>query len=185
MSAGVTMKRLEVPAVVLVDPKYSHNVGAAIRALSCFGVSTLFWTGTRVTGDEYERLPREERMKGYAAVNWQRSERPFDALPVDCTPVCVDLFEHSEPLTTFEHPARPVYVFGPEDGAVPPAYRTLCHRFVHIPSFHCLNLSAAVNVLLYDRLMKRQLVGEEPILPLNEMLHEHRGEITAAGWNGQ
>jgi hypothetical protein len=26
------------PAVALVDPKFSHNVGAAVRAASCYGV---------------------------------------------------------------------------------------------------------------------------------------------------
>ena len=31
--------------VVLIDPKYSDNVGATIRACSCFGVESLVWTG--------------------------------------------------------------------------------------------------------------------------------------------
>lgn len=36
------------PAVALVNPKFDHNVGAALRACSCFGVQQLWWTGSRV-----------------------------------------------------------------------------------------------------------------------------------------
>jgi tRNA(Leu) C34 or U34 (ribose-2'-O)-methylase TrmL len=29
---------IATPAVVMIDPKFPHNVGAAIRAASCWGV---------------------------------------------------------------------------------------------------------------------------------------------------
>jgi hypothetical protein len=49
------------PAVALIDPKYPHNAGAALRACSCWGVGQLWWTGGRVALDAPcgERLPRE------------------------------------------------------------------------------------------------------------------------------
>jgi len=147
------------------------------------------WTGSRIELSKYERLPREERMKGYKSVRFANHQRPFESFG-DFTPVCVEVYEQSEPLTTFEHPEDGVYVFGPEDGNVPQVIRRLCHRFVHIPSHFCLNLSAAVNVVLAHRLMSRQLIGKEPMLPLREMLHEVRGEIVtptmdAVGWDGK
>lgn len=37
------------PAVALVNPKFPHNVGAAVRAASCFGVSQVWYTGDRVS----------------------------------------------------------------------------------------------------------------------------------------
>jgi tRNA C32,U32 (ribose-2'-O)-methylase TrmJ len=43
--------RGQPPAVALIDPKYPHNVGAALRACSCWGVGQLWWTGDRVTLD--------------------------------------------------------------------------------------------------------------------------------------
>jgi len=181
---------METPAVVLLDPKYPHNVGAAIRACSCFDVNSLIWTGERVNPAKYERLPREERMKGYKRVDFRNHQRPFGLLPKDSTPVCVEVFDSSEPLTTFEHPENAVYVFGPEDGRVPQVIRRLCHRFVHIPSHFCLNLSAAVNVVLAHRVMSRQLAGKQPILPLREMLYEVRGReptptMDKVGWDGK
>lgn len=110
------------PAVTLIDPKYPHNVGAALRACSCWGVGQLWWTGRRVT---------------------------------------------------LNVPRGPV--------------RLLCHRFVVIPTHLCLNLAAAGNVVLYDRRLKRHLAGLEPLGPMREMLHEHRGPVyTSSGsWIGR
>jgi tRNA(Leu) C34 or U34 (ribose-2'-O)-methylase TrmL len=176
------------PGLVLVNTKYVHNVAAAIRAASCFDVTCLIWTGPRVDPTVLDRLPREERMKGYRDVAWShdKQNKPFDYFRPGVTPVCVELLENSEPLTTFEHPENAVYVFGPEDGSVPQVLRRFCHRFVHIQSNHCLNLAAAVNVVLHDRRSKLQLSGRLPILPTSEMLHEHRSpmELNVPGWDG-
>ena len=88
---------------------------------SCFDVTRLVWTGSRIDLSPLERLPREERMKGYKDVAWTHDEvdKPFKFFKSDVTPVCVELLENSEPLTTFQHPDNAVYVFGPEDGGVP------------------------------------------------------------------
>jgi tRNA(Leu) C34 or U34 (ribose-2'-O)-methylase TrmL len=177
------------PGLILVSPKYLHNIAAAIRAASCFDVTRLVWTGSRIDLSPLERLPREERMKGYKDVDWthDQKDKPFRFFLPDVAPVCVELLEKSEPLTTFEHPENAVYVFGPEDGAVPQVIRRFCHRFVHIQSNHCLNLAAAINVVLHDRKAKLQLSGRLPILPTGEMLKEHRGpmELSFPGWDGK
>lgn len=176
--------RVRPPAVALIDPKYPHNVGAALRACSCWGVGQLWWTGGRVTLDvpRGARLPREERMKGYRSVELFRDDRVFDRLgPGPVTPVAVELRPAAESLVTFEHPEEALYVFGPEDGSLPKAVRLLCHRFVVIPTHHCLNLAAAVNVVLYDRRLKRQRDGREPLGPVREMLREHRGPVAGLG----
>ena len=164
------------PAVALIDPKYPHNVGAALRACSCWGIGQLWWTGRRVTLDvpRGQRLPREERMKGYRSVQLARDDRLFDRFePGSVTPVAVELWPDAESLVSFEHPADALYVFGPEDGGLPRPVRLRCHRFVFIPTHHCLNLAAAVNVVLYDRRLKRHLAGKEPLGPLREVLREH------------
>ena len=182
---------LSAPGVVLINPKFPHNVGAAIRACSCFGLQSLVWTGSRIELSRYERLPREERMKGYKSVRFLNHERPFELFG-RCSPVCVEVFENSEPLTLFEHPEDAVYVFGPEDGSVPQVMRRWCHRFVHIPATLLRpNLSAAVNVVLAHRL-DIEAIGGKGICyyHLNEMLHEVRGAVPtpamdAVGWDGK
>ena len=81
---------LRTPGVVLVDPKFSHNVGATIRACSCFGVESLVWTGSRIELSKYQRLPREKRMKGYRSVQLVNDQRPFDLFE-SFTPACVEV----------------------------------------------------------------------------------------------
>jgi tRNA(Leu) C34 or U34 (ribose-2'-O)-methylase TrmL len=155
---------------LLYNPKYGHNVGGVLRACSCYGIRQLWWTGDRVTLDvaKGQRLPREERMKGYRDVEMVRDDRAFDAFSRDVTPVAVELRPVAEMLPDFEHPDRPVYVFGPEDGSLPSAVVRHCHRFLVIPTRHCLNLSAAVYTVLYDRMVKRYKLGLEPMPELVE-----------------
>lgn len=165
------------PAVALVDPKYGHNVAGALRACSAFGVPQLWVTGERAVG-EWEargRLPREERMKAYGDVQVCLGDYFFDAFGRDVTPVAVEVREQAELLTTFVHPERALYVFGPEDGGLHKVTLQHCHRFVIIPSDHCLNLASAVAAVLLHRRMQRQMAGLEPMHPSGQTLREHRG----------
>ena len=150
------------PAIVLIDPKFPHNVGAAVRAASCYGIGQVWFTGDRVqlVGERRYRLPREERMRGYQDVELCHSDQPFDAFD-KAVPVAVELRASAESLIGFAHPDRAVYVFGPEDGSLDRAVLGLCHRFVVIPTRHCTNLAAAVYTVLYDRHAKRVAAGLE------------------------
>lgn len=167
------------PSIVLIDPRYPHNVGAAVRACSCFGVPQVWLTGRRVADKvlEAQRLPREERMKGFSDVQLVLEDRPFEHFK-NVVPVAVELLDGSENLLTFEHPENAVYIFGPEDSSIPVPVRKLCHRRVFIPTRHCTNLGAAVYLMLYDRLVKNHARGLAPALPIEQTLAENRG----AGW---
>ena len=152
------------PAVALVDPKFPHNVGAAVRAASCYGIRQVWFSGDRVElrGARGYRLPREERMRGYQEVELRQSDAFFDAFEPDVVPVAVEVRTGSESLIDFEHPEKALYVFGAEDGSLGKAVLRHCHRFVIIPTRHCTNLAAAVYTLLYDRHAKRVRAGLEP-----------------------
>jgi tRNA(Leu) C34 or U34 (ribose-2'-O)-methylase TrmL len=180
-----TLKRGLDPAVVLWNPKYVHNLAGAIRAASCFGVPQVWWTGRRLDDALYsvDRLPREERMKGYRDVAWGHTFRPLDHFD-RVTPVAVEKRDRAECLTDFIHPERAVYLFGPEDGSLPKGLLHACHRFVWIPSEQCLNLAAAVNVVLCHRRISRQLAGLEPRITLAET-RGYASTIDVAGWDGR
>jgi tRNA(Leu) C34 or U34 (ribose-2'-O)-methylase TrmL len=153
------------PAVALWNPKYPHNVGAAVRAASCFGAKAVIFSGDRIpiSNKKGARLPREERMKGYQDVLIINDDYFFNRFSHKVIPVAVEVRKNSEPLTTFVHPDHPLYVFGPEDGTLPQSLLRHCQRFVIIPSKHCLNLGNAVNVVLYDRLYKAGVVSRKDI----------------------
>jgi tRNA(Leu) C34 or U34 (ribose-2'-O)-methylase TrmL len=163
-------KRGKAPAVVLVNPKFPHNVGAAVRSASCWGIEQVWWTGDRIKLSEKQRLPREERMRGYKDVELIQFNNPFDQFNLDnVVPVAIELQKGAESLPQFEHPKNAVYIFGPEDGSIPATFRKFCHRFVVIPTRHCLNLSVAVSLVLYER--QKQF---KPNLLIDEALKECR-----------
>jgi tRNA(Leu) C34 or U34 (ribose-2'-O)-methylase TrmL len=155
--------RGQTPAVGLVDPKFPHNVGAAVRAASCYGIGQVWFTGDRVRLDASRgyRLPREERMRGYKDVELRKDDRFLDAFG-DAVPVAVELRRNAESLIEFDHPDNALYVFGPEDGSLGRAVLARCHRFIVIPTRHCTNLAAAVYTVLYDRHAKRVRADLEP-----------------------
>ena len=161
-SVAVSQQIIEpvTPAVVLHMAKYPHNVGQAVRILSCYGVKDLWVSGGRVDLQPHDgyRLPREERMRGYGDVLLYDHTDPLALLQemgVPHTPVAVELVPGAENLPDFVHPPNPVYVFGPEDGSLPGSILKRCHRFIKIPTAHCLNLATAVGTVLYDREAKR------------------------------
>ena len=155
------------PSVILHNPKYPHNVGAAVRACSNFGGKGVLFTGDRVSLEPDKsngyRLPREERMKDYQDILLLKDEYPFNRFFKDVIPVAVEKRENAEPLTYFQHPENAVYVFGPEDGSIPQVMLRHCQRFLVIVSKHCLNLGAAVNVVLADRISKLGIVHRDDI----------------------
>lgn len=170
------------PAVALINPKYPHNVGGVLRACSCFGINQLWWTGDRVTLDieKGQRLPREERMRGYQDVEMVRSDHKFLDRFESVTPIAVEVRATSENLFDFEHPENAVYIFGPEDGSLPKGHLMHCHRFIIIPTAHCLNLSSAVTTVLYDRALKRHWNGIDSPKAPNEYLKEERSKFGIA-----
>lgn len=165
----------DTPAIIMFNPKYPHNVGTAVRACSIFGASTLLFTGDRLMedlqtwkGKKGYRIPREERMKGYKDVQIFNDNYPFNRFSRDVVPVAIEVRANAEYLPNFVHPPNAVYVFGPEDGSLPQIYLKHCQRFVYIPSKHCLNLGAAINVVLYDRMAKSNYTADNYIKMLSE-----------------
>ena len=74
--------------------------------------------------------------------------------PTNAEIVAVEFLPTAFPLPRFVHPERCVYVFGAEDGNVPPELLKAASATVMIPSAFSLNLAACGNVVLYDRLAK-------------------------------
>ena len=164
------------PAILLNNPKYAHNVGHVVRAASCFGINQVWYTGTRVAMDieQKKRLPREERMRGYKSVELINFDYPFEQFPKGTVPVGVELRPNAENLLEFEHPENALYVFGPEDGHLSVTMKYNCHRFLYIPTRFCVNLSAAVYIVLYDRDIKKYLNGDAQPRHISEVLQEDR-----------
>lgn len=138
--------------IALDNPKCDLNIGSAMRAAGCFD-SALVVIGTH----------RNPRFRNVTDTGSQYKHRPliivpnvFDALPEDCVPVAIDIIDGATPLPDYTHPERAFYIFGAEDNTLGAAITSRCRDVVVIPTDYCMNLAAAVNVVLYDRGAKEQ-----------------------------
>lgn len=136
-------------AVGLVQPKTAANVGSVLRAAFCFGAAFV-----AVSGHRYYRAPTDTPKFPLHRPLFHADD-VLSLCPFDCEPVAVDIVPGALPLDEFRHTPRTFYIFGPEDGTLGKAVTDRCARAIVIPSRMCLNLAAAVNVVLYDRTAKQ------------------------------
>jgi tRNA(Leu) C34 or U34 (ribose-2'-O)-methylase TrmL len=136
-------------AIGLFMPKTPANVGSVLRAAHCYGAAMVAKTGQR-----YHGAPTDPQ-KGYRHIPLVQCDDLQPIVPYDCVPVAVDLIDGARPLHSYSHPERAFYIFGPEDGTLGKCVTDWCRDIVYIPTRHCMNLAATVNVVLYDRMVKR------------------------------
>jgi tRNA(Leu) C34 or U34 (ribose-2'-O)-methylase TrmL len=187
MSQEIGKKAIPIgktPAILLSNPKYARNLSMIKRVASCYGVEQVWHTGNRMfyepskrkSKPNKERLPREERMKGYSSVQLINFDYVFDQFP-NATPVAVEVLECAEPLHLFDFPDNPLFVFGAEDGEIPQVMKKHCHRFLVIPTRHCLNLAVAVGTVLSHWQTQQILKGNLEYTTPGEF--EKRGPLVA------
>lgn len=133
--------------VGLVSPKHSVNVGSAMRAVGCWGASFL-----AISGNRRYKKSCTDTMKTYRHIPLFQTKDMHGAIPYDCVPVAVEV-DGDICLPNYKHPERAIYIFGPEDGSLGRRVTEYCRDIIKIPA-GCLNLAAAINVVLYDRVAK-------------------------------
>lgn len=139
----------------LVNPKSPDNVSSVMRSAGNFGVEEIFYTGSRYLRaiQLNPNIPRMSRKVG-EDIPLYGVESLLDNVPSDMKIVCVELAENAIPLPTYQHPENALYIFGPEDSSITQDIIDRADDVVYVPTNGCMNLSATVNVLLYDRLAK-------------------------------
>lgn len=140
-------------AIGLVQPKTPANVGSVLRAAGCYGVDLVAVEGQRGK-NSLITSNATDTMKAWRHLPTLLTDDLFDALPVGCVPVAVDLMPNAVSLVDFVHPQSAFYIFGPEDGTLGERHAKIGMARVFVPTRYCMNLAATVNVVLYDRLAK-------------------------------
>jgi tRNA(Leu) C34 or U34 (ribose-2'-O)-methylase TrmL len=136
-------------AIGLHRPKDPKNLGAIMRAAGCYGAAMVAVEGARLS------LARTDTQKAHRHIPVIETSDALSVVPVGCRVIAVEFIPTARPLPTLKHPERAMYVFGPEDGSLPSTLLESCDDVVFIPTDYCLNLSMAVNTVLYDRMAKR------------------------------
>jgi hypothetical protein len=89
-----------------------------------------------------------------------RCAQIHDVIPFGCIPVAVELHPKAVSLVNFNHPSNAIYIFGAEDNTLGERVLGYCKHVVYVPTFICMNLSACVNVVLYDRVAKASIASD-------------------------
>lgn len=137
-------------AIGLHLPKNTINIGHVLRAAGVFDAKLVVASGERIKGSLATDTGQVRRH-----LPWLWVDDLHTAIPHDCVPVAIELKSGAKPLPAFSHPDRAFYIFGPEDGSLGPKVLDWCRDIVYVPA-GCMNLSACVNVVLYDRMVKRR-----------------------------
>jgi tRNA(Leu) C34 or U34 (ribose-2'-O)-methylase TrmL len=126
-----------------------------MRAAGNFRVASVFYTGERYAR-ALELNPDTPNMSRKVSENVALSQVAslLDAVPEDMKIVCVELAENAIALPAYQHPDNAIYIFGPEDNTISQQFIDRADAVVYVPTVGCMNLSAIVNVVLYDRLIK-------------------------------
>jgi tRNA(Leu) C34 or U34 (ribose-2'-O)-methylase TrmL len=148
------MKKHQV-SLGLVNPKSPDNVGSVLRAAANYGIDKVFYTGNRYPR-AIERKARTVDMSRKVSKDVLITQQDclIDVVTENMRVVCVEFALNAIPLPEYEHPENVLYIFGPEDGSIDQAIIDQADDVVYVPTVGCMNLSASVNVLLYDRLFK-------------------------------
>lgn len=150
-------------ALGLFHPRTTVNVGSVLRAAWVYGAGMVVTSGNR-----YKPVSTDT-MDSYKHIPLLQVDDLFSVIPYDCVPVAVDLIEGAIPLPLYNHPERAFYIFGPEDGTLGEKITSRCRTTIVVPTRGCMNLAAAVNVVLYDRMAKRFNRRAETDAPLSAL----------------
>jgi tRNA(Leu) C34 or U34 (ribose-2'-O)-methylase TrmL len=140
----------------LVNPKSPDNVSSVMRSAGNFQVDQVFYTGVRYPRALMRNsdIPDMRRSVGQTIPLYE-VECLFASAAAEMKMVCVEFAENAIALPEFQHPDNAFYIFGPEDGSLEQHIIDRADAVVYVPTVGCMNLSATVNVLLYDRILKR------------------------------
>lgn len=157
----VVKHRSGFAAVGLVNPKSAVNVGSVLRAAHIFNAAAVMietrqeeGVSRRIKGKDIDSATNVLNSHRHLPV--LRGESLKDMIPYGAVPVAVDLVPGAESLIDFVHPKSAIYVFGAEDATLGKKHLDFCPKRVYVPmpGAGCMNLAAAVNVVLYDRMAK-------------------------------
>ena len=141
--------------IACVSLKCPPNFGGVLRAASCYDAAMVILDAPRFHNGA-DNVSKTERHIPLVVGSVEESR------PYGCEMVVVEITPNAKPLPDFKHPARAIYLFGPEDGSVPKRLIDKAQHVVCVPTAYCMNLAATVNVVLYDRLAK-QLRHDRPL----------------------
>ena len=129
------------------------NLGTLWRSAYQLGAAQMFVVGSRY---EPQSSDVTKSWRNVPLVHHEDWNAFAAAQPRGALWVAVEM--GGEPLETFDHPERAIYILGSEDTGLPESVTRACHKTVALPSvrYASFNVAVAGSIVLYDRVAKQQ-----------------------------
>lgn len=137
----------------IINGKNEVNLGTLWRSANIFGASFIFTIGRRYPkrGQSTDTMKTDRHIPLYEYDNFEDFK-----IPRNCELIAIELDTKSKPIQLFKHPERAIYLLGAEDKGIPDIILNKC-RIIQLPGNHCLNVSVAGSIVMYDRILKAEL----------------------------
>ena len=132
----------------ILNGKTPENLGVLWRSAQNLGASFIFTVGNRYAK---QACDTHNAVKSMPYFHYENFEEFYKNLPKGARLVGVELTESAQPLETFNHPRRCVYLLGAEDHGLSNAAIEKSHFLVKFKSQLSLNVSVAGSIVMYDR----------------------------------
>ncbi|MCA0151706.1 RNA methyltransferase [Winogradskyella vincentii] len=132
--------------------KTPENLGVLWRSAQNLGASFIFTIGNRYAK---QACDTHNAVKSMPYFHYESFEDFFNNLPKGARLVGVELTDKAEPLESFKHPRRCVYLLGAEDHGLSKEAIEKSHFLVKFSSQLSLNVSVAGSIVMYDRQLSK------------------------------
>lgn len=132
----------------ILNGKTPENLGVLWRSAQNLGASFIFTIGNRYAK---QACDTHNAVKSMPYFHYENFEEFYKNLPKGARLVGVELTDDAQPLETFNHPRRCVYLLGAEDHGLSNAAIEKSHFLVKFKSQLSLNVSVAGSIVMYDR----------------------------------
>ena len=138
----------------IYNGKTTSNIGTLWRSANILGDDFIFTIGKRYQKQCSDTMKTPRHIPLFQFNDWADF---FQHIPYGCPVVGVELDERAEPLETYQHRERCIYLLGAEDHGIPPEILHRCVDVVQLMGDYCMNVSVAGSIVMYDRAAKRGL----------------------------
>ena len=143
-------------AIGIEHNKKSTNLGTLMRSAYNFDASMVFTIGRRYDYQSSDTVKAYRHIPLIYFSDW----KDFHAhIPMAWQPIGIEITENAHSLANFVHPKQAIYILGAEDYGLSKEALQALKTIVYIPSKHCLNVSVAGSIIMYDRQAKSRGKG--------------------------
>ena len=135
----------------VLNSEAETNIGTLWRSAFILGAAFIFTIGSK-----YEKQSSDvtRAWTKIPLFHYAHFDEFRDKLPYATKLIGVEMAKTAEPLVTFEHPARAVYMLGCESTGLPVPVIRECHSLVVLPGHFSLNVAVAGSLVACDRVNK-------------------------------